>query len=416
MRYLLIPLLLNLAIHPTLSPAQVPGEPRRVDLDGQPGRKEKKVDGDGRILGEDSFGTGVIAFGPVGKRILTGGVDGMFIVQIDPDSLDGSGRPPRSVIFWGKPPQLREWDAATGLQIRSYTNVSAPIVAAAFSADASLVASSEVGAFVPVYKEFRENKVDRRPDPRGDIGTGSGHSLDTEWSGGLVRVFDAETGRQVRVLDRTESPIFAVAIGPTFLTGVDGIGKIHVWDRESGRKLSTFRIQKREGFDVLAEISPDGRRVAFPSAAGIQVWNIGGTVRDIRVRGYIRGAAFAAEVHKLAVCAEEFGPGDKIQRRVEIWDPDRGQLLREIEISMDAEEFQVFSGLAFSPDGSRLAIGCTAGEVQVVDLSSGRVIDRFRVPGRKIRAIHFGPKALRVVSAKDEFGHGPLQVRDFPVD
>ena len=178
-----------------------------------------------------------------------------------------------------------------------------------------------------------------------------------------VRIWDAENGRALRVLEGHTDRAWDLAFIRDSRTIASGSsdGTVRLWDVTSGRKLQvlgghTNRIE----FFML---SPDGRTVASGSYdKTVRIWDIE-SGRQLRVleghAGWVGSVAFRPDGRTIAS-----GSADNTVR---IWDIESGRQLRVLE----GHESLVTS-LEFNPDGRTIASGSSDGAVRLWDTESGR--------------------------------------------
>jgi WD40 repeat protein len=137
---------------------------------------------------------------------------------------------------------------------------------------------------------------------------------------------------------------------------------------------------------------PDGRRIALSTGgAYTRVYDISGknpekqlTVKGGSALSTVRGVAFSPDGTRLAT-ASHIGA-------VQVWDAASGKKLLEVRIS------GLLVGLAFSPDGTRLATASADTSARVWDAASGKKLLEVRHDGA-VDAVAFSPDGTRLATA-----------------
>ena len=158
------------------------------------------------------------------------------------------------------------------------------------------------------------------------------------------------------------------------------------------RALAPIRYQARPILTALAW-SPDGRWIAVPGRGEVLVFAVDGLELKHRLRGAaarIESLAFSPDGSRLAAAAgtpSRFG-------ELQIWDPVSGTLRQSVRVGTDS----VF-GAAWSPDGTRVALGGADRSVRVFDASTGREQLRFEQHTDWVFGACFSRDGTRVISA-----------------
>lgn len=183
---------------------------------------------------------------------------------------------------------------------------------------------------------------------------------------GIVRVYEAETDRTLRIL-AGEAPVTALdwsPAGPWLLVGAAN-GSVTIWDLPRARRL--HRFEHETGHVTSAGWSPDGNRIAF--SGNDQVTVVRSVVDDFATEfrsppGHsTKAIAWAPDSKRLAVTDRSLS--------VRIWNCET--LLQEAVIEHGGPTaLQV----AWSNDGRWLAACCDDSSVSIVDVQAREVVKR----------------------------------------
>jgi serine/threonine protein kinase len=215
-------------------------------------------------------------------------------------------------------------------------------------------------------------------------------------SGGMdntVRLWDVETGRELRRFDGHTDGVTGVAFVPSGRTCLSAAldGSVRVWDVDTGRELR--RCEGHTGRVVSLTVSQDGRlALSGGEDCTVRFWDVATGCEVHRCEGHtgwVTGVAFAPDGRR-ALSASEDGT-------LRLWDVESGRELACLE----AHSGPVPS-VAFAPDGRRAVSGGEDGTVRLWDVASGRELSRFEGHTDWVRCVAFSPAGDLVLSGSDD--------------
>jgi WD40 repeat protein/tRNA A-37 threonylcarbamoyl transferase component Bud32 len=363
-----------------------------------------------------------LAFSADGKQLASAGFDRtikIWDVAKDPDgiTLKGPTHLVTSVAFspdgrflaaaggGEKTGEVIVWEAASSKQLFTLRGHAGRVLGAAFSPDGAWIASASADQTIKVWdtatgKELltlqghtkEAQAVAFSPDGRRLASAGAysnWRSRHEHEEGGEIKVWDARTGLEIRTLRGHVGPIWSVcfspdgkrlasASGPFIVDNPDEPpGEVKVWDADSGQELLT--LKGHTGSVVAVAFSPDGRRLASAGVAKrppgevrsgeVKLWDVGSGRELHTLKGHtssVTGVAFSPDGKRLASSGFHFDLARDVSGgEVKVWDVRTGQELLTLR-----RRSGHLHGVAFSPDGRRLAAASEAapgfpGEVKV---------------------------------------------------
>jgi dipeptidyl aminopeptidase/acylaminoacyl peptidase len=259
-----------------------------------------------------------------------------------------------------------------------------------------------------------------------------GKTLATGTRDRTVRLWDAASGRERRLLGRQVGEVWSVVFAPdgkTLASGGPSDGTVHLWDMETGVELYRFGADHRGGGRALV-YSADGKWLV--SAAGsdpsVHLWDAVGGEHLRKMTWHTRpadGVALSPDGRLMATVAwdrtlrlwdldtgkarvlpveqdecVEFSPDGRLLvvaghggNGVALWDPAAGTELRRIAPHLKSVQLALFS-----PDGRTLATG-HEDMVYLWELATGQERAHFQeVKGNTIHALAFRPDGQAVAS------------------
>jgi WD40 repeat protein len=234
---------------------------------------------------------------------------------------------------------------------------------------------------------------------------------------GQVKLWDAQTGQEIRTLTGHTGEVTSVAFSPDGrrLASAGGESKpfsadgkrpgpgdwtVKVWDLQTGKAILTLKGHA-EGITSVA-FSPDGKRLA--SAAGgrfggepgeVKVWDAQTGQEALTVKGLAHGVTRVV----FSPDGRRFASGSAIgvlgkPYEVKVWDTQTGKEILTLKGHSGAIQC-----VAFSPDGRRLATASHDRTVKVWDAQTGQEERTLQGHTGDVRSVSFSPDGRRLASA-----------------
>jgi WD40 repeat protein len=200
--------------------------------------------------------------------------------------------------------------------------------------------------------------------------------VDERESGGAVRLWDAETGREIRTFAKPTASAFGVDFSPDsrWLASGWGDGMVRIWDTRD-RASKARELPGHSGMVRRVMFLPNGR---LASAGGswlgselgeVKIWDLPTQQVLLDLRGHtmlVTDLASSPDGRRLAT--------GSLDRTIKLWDTTTGEEVFTLRGHTAGLTF-----VAFSPDGRRIASGSWDRTVRVWDTiapSAGALLRR----------------------------------------
>jgi WD40 repeat protein len=304
---------------------------------------------------------------------LTGHTDKVLSVTFSPDG--------KRIVSGSSDGTVKVWNAENGKVILTLKGHKDKVFSVAFSPDGKRIVSGG-GVFQP---EMEMPVV------------------------GDVKLWDAETGKEIRSFEGHKRCVYSVALSPNgkrIASGSDD-KTLKVWDADNGKEIFTLKGHVNEVTSVA--FSPDGKRIASSSIGGpsvyvrglpeVKVWDAEKGKEILTLKGFstgVEGVAFSPDGKRIVTGA---GPLDT---KVRVWDAENGKEI--FGIRGHGENFSsLATSVTFSPDGKKI-LTSTHGDdkVKLWDAENGNEILTIKAHDEGVCCVAFSPDGKHIVSASQD--------------
>jgi WD40 repeat protein len=207
-----------------------------------------------------------------------------------------------------------------------------------------------------------------------------GKTLATGSDDKTIKLWNADTGKEIRTLQRHKSFVHSVSFSPDcqiLATGSED-KTIKLWNVDTGKEIHT--LQGHQNTINSISFSPDGKTLATGSwDKTIKLWNVN-TGKEIRT---LQG-------HQNNVSSVSFSPDGKTlatsswDKTIKLWNVDTGREIRTLQ----GHQENVFS-VSFSPDGKTLATG--SDNIKLWNVNTGKEIRTLQDHKSSVFSVSFSP-------------------------
>jgi len=208
-----------------------------------------------------------------------------------------------------------------------------------------------------------------------------------------IKLWDVETGQEIRTLKGHYSVVNSVNFSPdgkTLVSGSDD-NTIKLWNVETGQEIRTLKGHDSPVRSV--NFSPDGKTLVSRSDDNtIKLWNVE-TGQEIRT----------LEGHDNSVWSVNFSPDGKTlvsgsdDNTIKLWNVETGQEIRTLK----GHDNSVYS-VNFSPDGKTLVSGSWDNTIKLWDVETGQEIRTLKGHDNSVWSVNFSPDGKTLVSGSGD--------------
>ena len=176
--------------------------------------------------------------------------------------------------------------------------------------------------------------------------------------------------------------------GRVLAIGGGGSPSAALWDASTGRRM---RILRRTGDVYATTFSPDGRRVLVVGAAGASIFSARSGTMELRLpvpRNALGVTGSWTPNGRSVAVGFITNPG-----AVLVWSSQTGKLVRKFAFPPNG-----VIGVAFSPDGSRIAAAGAGSVAKLWDFPSARLLATLAGHKNTLTGVAFSPDGTRVVT------------------
>ncbi len=226
--------------------------------------------------------------------------------------------------------------------------------------------------------------------------------------GGVVQLWDLESGKKVSTLIGQDSRVESIAFHPegkTLASSSGGpleFGDVALWNLESKQQINVFgRVMGGVG---SVAFSPDGALVASASGSeSVQLWQSdNGTLSSALTEDSVIHRSFAAAFSPngalLASCGDDQGFSSYGRKGiVRIWEVLTGELIHSFDLSRAP-----LYAIDFSPNGTMLAVAGDDHVIYLVDIQTYELIHTLKGHTGRINSIQFSSNGQLIASGSED--------------
>jgi len=210
----------------------------------------------------------------------------------------------------------------------------------------------------------------------------------------MIRIWDIETGKQIRVINEGPADAWTVSFAPDGKNIATGsyTGKVNIFNVESGKKESNLSIDTREKLTMSISYSPDGKYLACGSIDGF-----------VFIYDFASCKSLTIEAHCMPIRSLAFSPNSQIlvtgsdDCQIKLFDVKTGTSLG----TLSGHGSWVLS-VAFSPDNLHFVSSSSDKTVKIWDREKMKVVHSFYEHQDQVWSARYNPAATNIVSVSED--------------
>jgi WD40 repeat protein len=264
------------------------------------------------------------------------------------------------IVTGGEDDAVRLWDAATGMEIRTFFGHTRYVRAVAVSPDNRYILSGG------------EDKK--------------------------AILWRIDTGKAVINIDAHKSFVVSTGFSPDGLYMFTACNMaVNIWHVPSGKLVSSLAASR-----YPAAFTPDGKWFIAGSKKGMTVWNVSSWEPFRKIEwnvGNLQSIAISPDGRYLATGSDYYYNEKKLET-VRMWDITTGDLIWK-----SGEQDYGAYAVSFSPDGKNLAASYGNGRIMVLEAETGKLVHDLRNRGVTVFSVSYSPDGARIMADVDRNIH-----------